>query len=314
MTITSKASLIVVVGVAAATAAPDGVASTLDLQERGIGGLSYKAAPGERNRVTIRFKKGRFTFVDRGASISEREKRCRRLRAGVVRCRKPLTAAANLSVSLLDGNDSVVVTAARRRGFTTVHGGSGDDSVEAGSGAVNGLYFGDAGADRIVVGRSRQDSELEGGDGPDVLIGGPGADSVVDDGSGGEDEPGENDDRLEGRGGDDTVLGGRGNDVLLGGDGNDQLGTTTPAEGEEAPSEPGADQLDGGPGDDLLGGLDDPASQFGGGPEPDQITCGPGDDRAIVDQLDAVASDCEHVERMTMDTNSEFFGLDGWAR
>lgn len=77
-----------------------------------------------------------------------------------------------------------------------------------------------------------------------------------------------------------TVLGGAGADTLKGG--------------------PEADDIDGGTGDDRLDGQggDDILRARDG--SPDRLTCGSGDDTAVVDQLDEVAADCERVDRATV--------------
>jgi RTX calcium-binding nonapeptide repeat (4 copies) len=293
----------VVVGALIVVGAPEVIASTIDVQERGIGGIVYKAASGEANRVTIRYTNRLFTVVDRGAKITA-PKRCRRVRRRRIRCHPPRTAAANLSVKLLDGNDRLTVKTARRRGFTTVHGGSGDDAIRVGSGAASGLFFGGDGNDLIVVGRSRRESEIDGGDGADRSVGGPGKDFLYDNGGYGLHPSGVNNDRLEGRAGNDRLQGGFGNDTMLGGAGNDILGSRDRNPDRDGGDiDEGSDKLDGGPGDDVLSGLDEPRDPFGGGAVPDQLSCGPGNDRAAADQLAAVAPDCERVDRMPEETD-----------
>jgi Ca2+-binding RTX toxin-like protein len=294
----------VVVGALIAAGAPEAIASTIDVQERGIGGIVYKAASGEANHVTIRYTNRLFTVVDGGAKITA-PKRCRRVhRRRQTRCPAPRTAAANLYVRLQDRNDRLAVKTARRRGFTTVHGGSGDDAIRVGSGAAGALSFGEDGNDLIVVGRSRAESEIDGGDGADRSVGGPGKDFLYDNGGYGLHPSGVNNDRLEGRAGNDKLNGGFGNDTLLGGAGNDILGSR-----DRSPDRDGgdidqdSDKLDGGPGDDVLSGLDERRGQFGGGAVPDQLSCGPGNDYAVADELDTVAPDCERVDRMPEETD-----------
>jgi Ca2+-binding RTX toxin-like protein len=224
-----------------------------------------------------------------------------------IRCHPPRTAGANLIVRLVDGNDRLTVEAARRRGFTTVYAGRGNDAIRVGSGAASGLYFGDEGNDLIVVGRSRGESEINGGDGADRSVGGPGNDFIYDDGGSGANASGSNDDRLEGRAGNDRLQGDMGNDTLLGSPGNDILGSRDrDPDRNGGDIDPGTDKLDGGAGDDVLSGLDEPVSQFGGGAEVDQLTCGPGDDHAVVDQLDVVAPDCERVDRVPDESTDPF--------
>jgi Ca2+-binding RTX toxin-like protein len=293
----------VVVGALIAAGAPEVIASTIEVQERGVGGVVYEAASGEANRVTIRYTNRLFTVVDRRAKITA-PKRCRRVRRRQIRCHPPRTAAANLYVRLRNRNDRLTVKTARRNGFTTVNGGSGNDVIRVGSGAAGALYYGDDGNDLIVVGRSRGHSEIDGGDGADRSVGGPGKDFLYDNGGYGLHPSGVNNDRLEGRGGNDRLQGGFGNDTMLGGAGNDILGSRDRSPDRDGGDiDQGSDKLDGGPGDDVLSGLDEPRGQFGGGAVPDQLTCGPGNDRAAADQLDTVAPDCERVDRMPEETD-----------
>ena len=103
-------------------------------------------------------------------------------------------------------------------------------------------------------------------------------------------------------GGDDRVVGEDRSEDIDGGAGNDYL------EGGK-----GHDTLTGGPGKDILFGDETDTSCNASFPEScvrygndviqardgeaDQISCGPGTDRAVVDAIDVVAPDCETVER-----------------
>jgi hypothetical protein len=103
---------------------------------------------------------------------------------------------------------------------------------------------------------------------------------------------------VHGGAGSDDLGGGDLDDVLLGEEGADAL-----------TGGPGDDILDGGPGPDRIAG-DIPASPAyaGGGAgrdtvyardgEPDDVSCGDGTDIAFVDTEDAVAPDCETVQRL----------------
>jgi Ca2+-binding RTX toxin-like protein len=310
------ALLTLAVGVLGGGVAPAVIAATVDVQERGIGGLKYEAKRGETNRLTISYGKGRFNLVDRGARIVEREKGCRKLGRGRLRCKRPRTAAPNLLVKLLDGNDRLKVKAGRRGGYTTVYAGAGNDVIRVGSGSVYGTVNGEGGSDHIVVGRIGHSNQIDGGEGPDVSVGGPGKDEIYDTGNGGSDASAQNNDRLDGRDGNDVIVddfgndvllggtgndrvnGGRGDDVLVGGPGKDTLGSSAAGPGEGVRYDLGADKFDGGEGDDVLNGLEGDRAYSDTTPEPDQISCGPGHDRVVVDQLDTVASDCEEVDRM----------------
>lgn len=118
---------------------------------------------------------------------------------------------------------------------------------------------------------------LIGADGNDTLRatrlaftgrGGPGDDRL---------QGGEGRDTLLGEAGQDRLDGGNNRDVLDGGDGDDEL-----AGGANV------DRLNGGQGDDVHLALD---------AQTDTVTCGPGQDRAEIDQRDRVAEDCETVRR-----------------
>jgi hypothetical protein len=107
---------------------------------------------------------------------------------------------------------------------------------------------------------------------------------------------------IDGRGGADTIRTGASRDVLTGGAGPDRV------EGGF-----GNDTVTGGPGRDELFG-DSTAAQCGGGGqsctlpfgndtieardgEVDQVDCGVGTDKAVVDAVDVVADNCETVDR-----------------
>ena len=98
--------------------------------------------------------------------------------------------------------------------------------------------------------------------------GGPGNDRLV--GTGGQD-------RLTGRGGNDTLIGRGGRDLLAGDRGNDVLRGGG-----------GVDVLLGGGGRDRIDSRDRAA---------DQVSCGNGQDVVYADAKDAVAGDCESVQR-----------------
>lgn len=101
---------------------------------------------------------------------------------------------------------------------------------------------------------------------PEQTVGGAGRDVL---------RGGRGPDLLAGRGGRDVLVGGRGVDVLLGGRGDDTL-----------IGGPGADTIRGGPGNDVVRTWQDGT--------PDDVDCGPGEDRAIVDATDTTLA-CEVV-------------------
>lgn len=198
-------------------------------------------------------------------------------------------------------------------GPTTLRGEGGNDQLE-GRAAADSLDGGD-GADL-----------LDGGFGADLLNGGPAADTVtyasrseavavdlgaaagsgsgndgpagardtiqntetVRGGAGGDDLDGSSYGgalTLEGGGGGDRLRGGLGANIILGEGGNDDL------EGRA-----GADTLDGGAGHDRIDGLGGADTVFGGAGfdsieardgEADSVDCGPDDDAATTDPIDA---------------------------
>ncbi len=120
-----------------------------------------------------------------------------------------------LEQSLVDGgagNDTIVLEGVKIDGETEIHGGAGNDLLDAANQTVGVRLFGDSGND-----------VLKGGAGGDTLYGGDGNDT------------------LYGGDGNDILYGGDGNDILYGGDGNDYLHGGS-----------GVDEIYGGAGNDLI--------------------------------------------------------------
>jgi Ca2+-binding RTX toxin-like protein len=140
--------------------------------------------------------------------------------------------------------------------------------------------------------------QLEGGSGDDTLVGDDGSNRL---------DGGLGNDNLAGRGGNDIVDGSAGEDRLLGEAGDDRLF-----------GDGGNDTLDGGPGADEFFGDTASCTIFscrGGNDEiqardgtRDSVACGIGADRAVVDELDALASEplqaCESVDRPVVVCNT----------
>ena len=99
--------------------------------------------------------------------------------------------------------------------------GSGDDSIIAGTAAVDNVFNGGAGNDKLR-GRNGND-RLLGGDGNDILVGAGQNDSLF--GNAGNDilDAGAGNDELAGNDGDDVLSGGTGVDRFFGGAGNDVM-------------------------------------------------------------------------------------------
>jgi Ca2+-binding RTX toxin-like protein len=130
---------------------------------------------------------------------------------------------------------------------------------------------GGAGSDRLR-GTAKAD-ELKGRGGSDQLLGRSGRDKL---------RGGSADDEIKGAKGRDRLLGGGGADVLIGGKGRDTL---NPGKGEDGVNMRDGVEL-GSPGHDVIRARDG---------APDQISCGAGNDRAFVDEVEEGVYDCEEL-------------------
>jgi hypothetical protein len=176
---------VAVAAAAAALALPAG-ASAATVSSAG-GAVTFTAASGESNRLSVFEAGGTLLFEDAGVSSMTAGPGC--TPAGAQRVVCAVHGDGAVAVQLGDGNDVVVSQVPLPFG---VHGGLGDDGIvlSAGNDAVDG----GAGADTIDAG---------GGD--DAVDGGAGADT------------------LDAGGGDDSLAGGAGVDSLAGGAGADTL-------------------------------------------------------------------------------------------
>src|SRR5919199_531976 len=144
----------------------------------------------------------------------------------------------------------------------------------------------------------------------DVIDGNAGNDRIF--GLAGDDRlnGGPGNDRVFGGSGNDTILGVQGNDWLNGGPGNDAISGDANDTGDRT----SFDRIFGAGGDDTLRGGDSRDRIFGGAGndtfhtrdgEVDRIVCGPGDDTALLDQVDVILDasaanpngSCERVVR-----------------
>lgn len=91
-------------------------------------------------------------------------------------------------------------------------------------------------------------------------------------------------DLISGLGGNDTIIGFQGNDSLDGGSGDDEVFGN--AGNDVLVGGTNRDTLRGNSGNDFLN-AEDRGQDF--------VSCGPGEDRAVVDPVDVVSSDCETV-------------------
>lgn len=152
---------------------------------------------------------------------------------------------------------------------------AGDDRMEGGAGRDTLFYWARGAPVSVTLDGLANDgmsgeSDNVGSDVEVVMGTDTDADKLL-----GDDGPNE----LNGLSGDDEILGAGGNDILIGDGGSDYL------EGG-----PGSDALRGGPGFDEVEAQDGSA---------DTVSCGSEFDIARVDRVDAVASDCENVQRPT---------------
>jgi Ca2+-binding RTX toxin-like protein len=149
----------------------------------GVSGTSvtYRAAPGETNDVTVTATKTAVTVKDAGAPVSG----CTAVDPNTTRCDGTFRRA---SLTLGSGADRARITGIA----ASVNGGSGPDRLTGGvrddlldgaagndvldGGAGDDLLLGDGGNDTLRGGRGRD--ELDGDVGDDLLVGGPAKDRV----------------------------------------------------------------------------------------------------------------------------------------
>jgi Ca2+-binding RTX toxin-like protein len=223
--------------------------------------LLFLADAGESNRVTVASSPGTLTVTDPGAGTMVASGDCAVVGPGTTSC--PAAGITGLELN----------------------GGDGDDEITNAT-RVNGKLFGEDGND-----------VLRGGAGADLLDGGPGLDTVayatmadvivaLTAGLGGSSEPGDIDDitqveNIAGGTENDTLTGTSGPNVLDGGDGEDYVDGGY-----------GLDSLAGGGGADVVVARDNVRDE--------RVSCGPGDDFAIVDRHDRVVGNgnnrCEQVD------------------
>ena len=283
--------------------------------------LTFRAAAGEANHVSVEFTGAAVVVRDAGAALTPR-RRCRALDAHAARCTF-FDRFFSARFLLGDGNDRLdAPRAPGRNPQPTFAGGRGDDELTG-----IGYLEGGAGDDRLTGTSGAED--LDGGAGSDVLRGLGGDDNMTGDpelvpsGTGGPKSP----DVLDGGDGDDLVeytsrrapltidlttgVGGRR------GEGDMLIGVEGAAGGDGADTITGTEDanfLDGAGGRDTLVGLGGPDGLAGGervdaGPGDDLVLdpgrlliCGAGDDlvdtarAALPDDAPALPADCERVQ------------------
>ncbi|HEX8104009.1 MAG TPA: calcium-binding protein [Solirubrobacteraceae bacterium] len=248
--------------------------------------LTFRAASGEVNAVTLTQEGSVYTVRDTGAGVAAGQG-CTQIDPQTARCEN-LPAGVSVSVDLGDGDDRVSaplgqpVSLSGGAGADSLDGGSAGDQLSPGPGADT--VHGGEGADALIAdaGEGGENGPMPAGSRDDRFDGGGGVDRLlylgrrepleVDLAAGTGGESGERDaitgvedvaggdgaDKLTGDAGANGLTGGQGDDVLRGGDGADRLSGGY-----------GDDTLDGGAGDDVLS--DDGPVAAGG--------CGDGADR-----------------------------------
>jgi Ca2+-binding RTX toxin-like protein len=297
----------------------------------------YTAAAGERNALVARYDGTRFYRLTDRVPITPGRGCTRPNPAQPTVARCQITAdggTSGITVNGRDGNDTVTVNGVGAvllggdgndvldgadfgnrfnggRGNDTMRGGSSIDLFDEGGGP-NGsdAISGGRGVDEVSYARRRGNvrADLQGDpdDGQRNERDRIGTD--VEDLTGGRGR-----DRLTGSAADNSISGGRGTDIIKGGRGRDELAAQPDL------FEPGRqrsrDRIDGGAGADTIGGsAGNNRIRGGAGPDAiyadrgrdrisdrdgqiDEIECGRGRDRVILDGFDFFADRCERVRR-----------------
>lgn len=237
--------------------------------------LAVTAASGERNDMTISWNRARGDYRDVVTTMIVADRTAPltpgtgcAASADAIACTVPGTwLLGRADVDLGDRDDRVTIDSPL---VATLHGGPGDDRLDAGQ-ASWATLDGGAGAD-VLIGSNGGD-QLLGGDGPDSISGGGGIDTVsyADHtvgitvrlgGSTGNGAPGEGDaiaadiEAANGGSGDDELVGTDANDTIVGGPGNDRIlglgGDDVLTGGDRDRFGTDADAISGGDGDDKI--------------------------------------------------------------
>jgi Ca2+-binding RTX toxin-like protein len=307
--------------------------ATADIEKRHgtrFGPVTFKAARGEANDVTVTQANGRLRFHD-SANLVRAKGDCERVDDHTATC--PVTEDV-AKVKL--GNRADV---AKVSGLVEVRGGSGADRLRGSSGfddlngqAGNDTLIGQGGGDELTGGRGRDrlfgaagdddliDGERDGDAQPDLFVGGSSRDTAGQDrgdfviyasrtdglevdilsesGPGGDEIHGI--ESVEGGSGDDTLSGDADDNHLVGNGGDDRLRAR---DGDDfASGDRGDDELTGADGNDFLnggagldaldGGTGDDTVDADDDSAAEVVECGADDDIAQTTRLDTV-SDCE---------------------
>lgn len=166
----TKTLLITLTALLVVPSAASGATATADIERRQgttFGVVTFTAAKGEVNDVTVTEPGGQLRFHDDRNRVRARGD-CEQVNRNTALC--PLTED-NARVKLGNRDDR-----ARVEGLATILGGSGDDRLR-GSGGTSSLE-GERGRDTLRG--AGGDDDLTGGPGRDRLFGGPGDDELID--------------------------------------------------------------------------------------------------------------------------------------
>ena len=326
-----RVALLVAVALGILLSAPAQAATVSMAQPFGLQTLTYRAGPGEVNRLTVG-PAGAAVLVSDPVGISPGAGCSRPIAADPTRALCPLPrflTGVPLTATLGDGDDvvtaelpSVVDTAeiAGNEGNDLIRGSAGEDRLDGGPGRDE------------LFGFARDDTFLTPNlDGPDTMHGGDGIgdeadyssrtaplrldlDGRADDGQAGEGDRLDTDveDMAGGSGADritsfnqpTTMSGGPGNDVMRGGASTDELfgngGRDRLHSGsgsDKIEGGRGNDRITGGRGSDLLRGEDGNDLIRSRDGRIDRVGCGDGRDRIVLDRLDMAFRSCDRVSR-----------------
>jgi Ca2+-binding RTX toxin-like protein len=243
-TLTLAAVALVTTGVNLATGAAPAAASTVQLDGPT---LTYDAAPGESNRLTVSSSGGTLTVTDTGATVTAGPG-CTSSSSTKATC--PSASVTTMDISTGDMNDTASVSGTSIP--TTFDDGPGNDTMTGGnavdtfvSGTGSDTFHGGASQDiadyssrtaAVSVSLDNRANDGEAGENDnvgsdvDVVIGGSGNDSLRGHNGSNDLYGGPGNDTLNGSGGNDRLFGQAGNDSLNGGSSSDWLDGGTGAD------------------------------------------------------------------------------------
>ena len=223
-------------------------ASAVSVGPGAYDGVSFVAATGEVNTVTVTTNGGDFVISDTTSEIIPGAG-CVAVDLHTVSC-TPLSSSIVLDMRLRDQND--IAVAAATIGRVGIAGEDGNDRLVSNEPAGSDVDLSGGNGNDVITGSDARDN-LDGGAGVDVLRGGLGKDFL---------SGGIGDDRVYGGWGDDGVGGSQGNDLLDGGLGRDILDGWSGR--DRIYGGPGNDYIRAGDGIDYVWGGDDADTIYGG--------------------------------------------------